>query len=114
MTGVIDVLHKMRELLGTPGGWCKRYYALDKNKTCVRATSPDACQFCLEGSIWAASTRLNENVPSTSDIFVKTKAFLQFLLPDMSLIYFNDLPERTLEDVLRFLDEAILQAETRL
>lgn len=81
----------------------------------LHATPPrkDACQWCLTGSIYAACNELGILMPDTHKVFLAVhEVWLKanrrhvpgILIEGQRMIWFNDLPGRTKEEVIASLE----------
>jgi hypothetical protein len=52
---VVQLLEAAKEKINTPEKWCKRANARDANGTEVKALSPNACQWCIDGALMSAN-----------------------------------------------------------
>lgn len=53
MSTALEVLKGAREIVAK--GWCRAYYAVDKDGKPVSETSPDACKHCSMGAMYASA-----------------------------------------------------------
>ena len=111
------ILTKARELISEPDRWVKGAYSLDKYFNHVHRNAPEACRWCLSGSIEAATEMLA--VSTRSDIFLYlSKEYMEakrvlLKMSDLdgfpSISQWNDHPDRTHKEVIDLLDRAIAQ-----
>lgn len=91
-------LRAVRALFSGPDKWTKGAYARDSHGTTVDPQSKHAVQWCLSGALWKESSGFDAG---TSCFF----AIREYI--GISIIIWNDAPERTFDDVTALLDKAI-------
>ena len=92
-----------KELLSDPARWLKGEVSSDANWQCVDPESPTATCWCQHG----ASHKLNS---SGDTICFKSDIAKELDYP--SAIEFNDHPDTTHEDLMKFYDECITLSKT--
>lgn len=86
-------------------GWCQGEYARDANGRAVPAQDSRACQWCIDGAIYAADL----HVSVAESLRAAFCAALGLSYSIRQPILWNDMPERTQEEAI-----AVLEAAERL
>jgi hypothetical protein len=110
MTGAVDLLRRARELIAS--GWTQGADARAADGTPVDPWLEDAAAWSLLGALVAAleeSEDRNQGLPLT-ELAVALDALAEFV-DDDSLSRWNDLPERTLDELESALAAAEAEAE---
>ena len=107
----IATLKAARELISVPGNWNKRAFALDWNRNWCDPRSPEACSWCIDGALQAVVASWGEDGNDETIV-------LHYLLMDAAedegypdYPSFNDDPDTTHGDVMKFLDGVIAELE---
>jgi len=81
---------KIHEAIGEET-WCKQAYALDKNGNERDVDDPSACKWCAKG--WIIKTYPDHRMAKYNEI-MRIVGY-----PDEELPWWNDMPDRTFEEV---------------
>jgi hypothetical protein len=108
-------LRKMDKVLSTSRRWTKNASARTMSGRSVSASNSAACQFCLSGAaayIIEPYYSNGSNGITTPAERIRTKAMriLETVVPQYSIIAFNDSPDTTFRDVKLALKKAIAKA----
>lgn len=104
---------KIIDLFETPGKWCRKVWAEDKDGNEVPVTSPDAVSFCLFGAALKFSIYPNSQ-ESLNNLITKISQSIKFLYSEIHwwsrdpsgqtiVVYFNDKIAKDSNDVLQVL-----------
>jgi hypothetical protein len=103
---VADLLRDAKAKIAGPEAWTQGVLARDTAGVAVDPTNPDACRWCAEGAVVAATGQ--QTFEEASD---RCLAYLRASCGEAALFAWNDAPERSHEEVLEVFDFAILTAE---
>ena len=110
---VLASIRKMKKLVDTPDKWLQGVWAKKANDENVKASSAEACKFCMSGALIHAMPE--PEVRDSGDyLLLRERCFDVFRdkLGEqhgfISLYVWNDMDDRTHDDVLR-LFEAVLE-----
>jgi hypothetical protein len=113
---MLNLLTRMDEILDTPEHWCQRAAARDSNGFEVEVSaSHRAVSFCLMGALSKAEmeSKTTNNVVTTLRFYNHFKKVME-LPEDMGVVYWNDMPGRTFEEVKEALRKTIELEKTLL
>lgn len=107
---VVDVLKRMRSILRK--GWTQKEMARNAKGQKVRATHPEATEFCLAGAQYRALADIDPAMPWTTECCVEDliRLCVQRCGGD-SVVIFNDAPERKKSEVIAVVTCAIEKAQ---
>lgn len=101
MITVADVLKETRRVIAA--GWTQGVFARDADGYGAPVYTQEACSFCLVGAVLKAQ----KNLDAAEEVRVGAIGLIQRQAGVQYLHKFNDVPERTQEDVLGLLDKTI-------
>lgn len=84
-------------------GWTQRHFAVAEDGRDVPARSKEACSWCALGAVQRASVDLP--MANTDTVYVASQALAKVAQRNMAI--FNDMPERTQQEILDLFDKAI-------
>ena len=99
---VLETLKDTREQIATEDRWCKGHLALDKDGNRVPCKADNAHRWNIHGAIVAVEE--NGIIGAETEKYLEEYAVGAF---EMWVAKFNDHPDTTHQDVIRFLDRAI-------
>jgi hypothetical protein len=109
---VATLLREARATIATPDRWAQGSFAYDSDGNPVSPNSQKAACFCSLGALYrAAGCDTSSSLPTSDNTFIKKaemcldKAASRF--GDLGIVDFNDIAERTHDEVLRAFDSAI-------
>lgn len=103
MANMLQILEKARELLSNPKSWMQKVLWADEQGNAVEIDK--ACRFCLDGAIEKVHFDIEGKIGSMGFDHAVIRALGFTRLRD--LYDWNDDPERTHQEVLDRLDQAI-------
>ncbi len=110
MSQTLELLRSMRDKIAT--GWTTGCCARNRQGNPVVASSPEASQWCMVGSVTA---RVNEGIGNSLKVRQNVYRIMELVLADRNeppfMDAYNDSDGRTREEVLEVLDEAISVAK---
>ena len=106
MSDAAEILRKAKELIETKG-WCRRDYAVGLDGEAISWSAPEACRFCMAGSLYAAAK--TNHSPALSQAFDAIKQSNSI----GDLVIFNDARGRRKPQILKAFDRAIALAEVK-
>lgn len=110
-----EILKQARDLIGTPGKWCKKTMARNQEGNGVANWDTNACAWCAVG----ACLRVCGD-STNSQVFVSKTPIYSFLCKAMEKKYglladtlaeFNDLPKTTHDMIMGLFNDAIQLAK---
>jgi len=101
-----EILLKAREILATPGKWCRGHYAVDSIGSMRGVDSPEACQLCALGAV----AKVAGWRTAFDNALVKLTEAMQAKHLGSNIPVFNDRC-KTVEPVLELYDKAIALCE---
>lgn len=107
---LIDDMKAARAVIEKPGTWTQEALARDRNLNSTSSYDTDACMWCTVGAVRKA---LNFDV-ATDPSVVAREVNVRRALQDAvggGIIWFNDRPGRTQDEVLAAFDKAIAKAQ---
>jgi hypothetical protein len=107
----LEILRDARAKIAEPDAWIKGDLARDIDGNVVEPAGADACQWCLEGALYAAAGTFPAT-PFDWDVYAAW-SIVRTCAPTDAVYAFNDALETTHEEVLAVLDCAIARAEGR-
>jgi hypothetical protein len=108
----VKVLQDARELITK--GWTQKVYARLADNAPIHFFNKDACSFCMVGAIYRCNVAIVDN--GTTDNYYNYYG-IQYLWTalgfngESQLTEWNDIPNRTVDEVLTVYDNAIVLAE---
>ena len=113
MTDILDILKNTRELISK--GWCQFALAVDSNFNVVDYNNSTATSYCLIGALEKSIFRDKYSKSNTDNHKYFTKVYNILLKyidgPHFTLSTWNDSRDRTQQQVLDMLDNAIRDLE---
>lgn len=102
---LVDVFKGTKELLSKPKGWTQLHAATDSYGSSVCVFSSEASCFCLSGGLEKVV-----NPPQNGfELLVQAQRIIEGIT-DHLIIWWNDKPGRTQQEVIELLDKAIVIA----
>lgn len=108
----IDLLAPIRELLADPTHWCKHDLARDSDGLPAFYDSPEATSWCLAGATYRCYPGKRDRTMIQAELINRIKKLHHedpSWLIDVAL--FNDAPQRTHEEIMRLLEEPMLDTQ---
>ena len=99
-----EILIAMKEKIATPEKWLQGGHAKNVEGEYVDPESKDAICWCSLGAAWAVTHSTPEDSYFTALEYVRK-------FTDKDLLFWNDDPERTHEEVMNAFDKAIALAQ---
>jgi hypothetical protein len=104
----LAILRGVRKRLEPEGNWIQNTLARDREGREVQPEAREAVCWCLHGAMIAEFALLRDQYPNWSiRVSMAINKAIHKRVPRISIASYNDYPERTLEEVLSMVDDAI-------